>query len=154
MGEVYDAESYEPDKGVGQLLQRVRMELLAALDAAFAADVHLSSLDVSAAQFIILAGLALKQQELSAADLCRGISYDPGAMTRMIDRLESKGLLRRKRCPEDRRVVHLELTGHGRELFPKMRELSMHTLNRLLRGFTKAEVRQLEGFLTRMLQNA
>jgi len=154
MADIYEKETYEPDKSLGQLLQRLRTELLAAHDQAFAANEHLSALEVSSAQFMILAGLALRQQEVSAADLCRGISYDPGAMTRMIDRLESKGLLRRKRCPEDRRIVYLELTAHGRELFESMRELSMHTLNRFLRGFTTAEVRQLEGFLNRMLENA
>jgi hypothetical protein len=35
-----------------------------------------------------------------------------------------------------------------------MREIAMAVANRFLRGFTKAEARQLEGFLGRMLENA
>jgi len=35
-----------------------------------------------------------------------------------------------------------------------MREISMSNANRFLRGFTKSEARQLEGFLNRMLENA
>ena len=35
-----------------------------------------------------------------------------------------------------------------------MREISMMVANRLLRGFTKSEARQLEAMLARMLENA
>jgi len=35
-----------------------------------------------------------------------------------------------------------------------MREISMAVANRFLRGFTRAEARQLEGMLTRLLENA
>jgi len=75
----------------------------------------------------------------SASDLCKGISYDAGAMTRMIDRLEEKGLLRRSRDPGDRRLVNLELTEKGSASLPRMRDVSMKVLNRFLQGFTKAE---------------
>jgi DNA-binding MarR family transcriptional regulator len=72
----------------------------------------------------------------------------------MLDRLESKGLIRRTRSAEDRRLMHLELTEEGRAAYPRMREISMAVANRFLRGFTKSEARQLEGFLTRMLDSA
>ena len=91
---------------------------------------------------------------MSASDLCKGISYDAGAMTRMLDRLESKGLIRRNRSTEDRRLMILELTDEGRAAYPRMREISLSVANRFLRGFSKSEARQLEGFLTRMLENA
>jgi len=75
-------------------------------------------------------------------------------MTRMLDRLESKGLIRRNRSPHDRRLMHLELTEEGRAAYPLMREISVSVTNRFLHGFTKSEARQLEGFLHRMLENA
>lgn len=153
MGDIYDAESYEPRKGVGHLLHRVRTEILAAVDRELSADDQLSALEVTSAQFIIIATLSMGGVK-SASDLCKGISYDAGAMTRMIDRLEEKGLLRRSRDPGDRRLVNLELTEKGIAALPRMRATSMRVLNRFLQGFTKAEARQLEGFLTRMLENA
>lgn len=152
MADIYDEHSYEPRKGVGYLLHRVRTEMLLAMDREFAADEQLSSFEVSSAQFIILATLALGGAK-SASDLCKGISYDAGAMTRMIDRLEDKNLIRRSRCPEDRRLVNLELTEEGQRAFPRMRTAAMNVVNRFLRGFTKAEARQLEGLLGRMLEN-
>ncbi|HEY3785345.1 MAG TPA: MarR family transcriptional regulator [Steroidobacteraceae bacterium] len=153
MTEIYDIESYEPRKGVGYLVNRVRAELLSVVDRELEADADLRPLEVSSAQFIILSTLAQGGQK-SASDLCKGISYDAGAMTRMIDRLEDKGLLQRTRCPQDRRLVYLELTDAGRAAFPRMREISLRVLNSFLRGFSKAEARQLEAYLLRMLENA
>jgi DNA-binding MarR family transcriptional regulator len=154
LGVVYDIETYQPRKGVGHLLNRVRTEMLVALDHALEADQELTALEISAAQFIVIATLAQSDTAKSASDLCRGISYDAGAMTRMIDRLESKGLIRRNRRPDDRRVVYIELTEEGSGAYPRMKQISMGVVNRFLGGFSQAEARQLEGFLTRMLENA
>jgi DNA-binding MarR family transcriptional regulator len=128
--------------------------MLLALDKSLTSDPELSPLGLSAAQFIVIATLALADAPKSASDLCKGISYDAGAMTRMIDRLESKGLIRRHRRPDDRRVVYIELTEEGSHAFPRMKALSMEVVNRFLRGFSQAEARQLEEFLSRMLENA
>jgi len=127
--------------------------MLAAVDREMAADEQLTAMEVTSAQFIILATLSMGTAK-SASDLCKYISYDAGAMTRMIDRLEEKGLLRRSRDPGDRRLVNLELTEKGSEAMPRMRDVAMRVLNRFLQGFTKAEARQLEAYLMRMLENA
>jgi DNA-binding MarR family transcriptional regulator len=153
LGDIYDSTSYQPRKSIGSLLSRVRVEMLAALDEELTRDRRLAPLELSAAQFAVIASLAGEERK-SASDLCKGISYDAGAMTRMLDRLEGKGLIRRNRSPDDRRLVHLELTDEGRVAYPRMRELALGVANRFLRGFTKTEARQLETFLTRMLENA
>jgi DNA-binding MarR family transcriptional regulator len=153
LSDIYDSASYQPRRSIGAMLSRVRVEMLAALDAELAADRRLAPLELSAAQLIVIASLAGEERK-SASDLCKGISYDAGAMTRMLDRLEGKGLIRRNRSPEDRRLVHLELTDEGRAAYPRMRELSLAVANRFLRGFTKADARTLESLLNRMLDNA
>jgi len=154
MGDIYDVATYQPKKSVGALLSRVRVEMLAALDKELGGDRRLAPLELSAAQFIVIANLAGAEEPKSASDLCKGISYDAGAMTRMLDRLEAKGLIRRNRSAHDRRLMHLELTDEGRAAYPRMREISLTVANRFLRGFTKAEARQLESMLGRMLENA
>ena len=154
MGEIYDHSSYQPGKGVGALVSRVRTELLAAMDRELAADKRLAPLELSAAQYVVLAKLAGAMGRMSAADLCKEISYDAGAMTRMLDRLETKDLISRARCTHDRRLTYLELSEERRAAFPRMREIMIGVLNGLLRGFTKAEARQLEALLGRMLDNA
>jgi DNA-binding MarR family transcriptional regulator len=152
MPDIYDAKTYEPRKSVGHLMNRVRTAMFAALDQEFSSEPELAQMEVSSAQFVVIATLALGEAD-SASQLCKGISYDAGAMTRMIDRLESKGLIRRRRAVDDRRLVNLELTEAGRDAFPKMRLCAMRVLNRFLRGFSQTEARQLEGFLHRMLDN-
>jgi DNA-binding MarR family transcriptional regulator len=154
MGDIYDSASYQPRKAIGALLTRVKVEMLAAIDAELAADKRLAPLELSAAQWAVIASLAAGDEPKSAADLCKGISYDAGAMTRMLDRLEIKGLVRRRRSADDRRLVHLELTEEGRAAYPRMREISLTVANRFLRGFSRAEARQLESLLTRMLENS
>ena len=153
MGDIYDSTNYQPGKSIGALLGRIKVAMMAALDEDLAADRRLAPLELSAAQFSVIASLVGETRK-SASDLCRVISYDAGAMTRMLDRLEAKGLIRRNRSPEDRRLVHLELTEEGRAAYPRMRELALAVANRFLRGFTKADARQLESLLTRMLENA
>ena len=153
MGDIYSPETYVASKSVLRLLNRVRSEALAAIDQALAADPQIGALEVSSAQYLIIATLAQREAD-SAAQLCKSFSYDAGAMTRMVDRLEAKGLVQRRRVSDDRRLINLELTEEGRALYPKMRALSVAVQNQFLRGFTKAEARQLESYLARMLQNA
>jgi DNA-binding MarR family transcriptional regulator len=141
----YDATTYNPKASVGGLLSRVKMRLFDALEA------ELAPLGITAAQYVILVNLASGVD--SASGLCRSVSYDPGAMTRMIDRLEKKHLVRRVPCSEDRRIVRLALTDEGRAVYPQLVEKAVRVLNGRLRGFTTDEVRRLEQLLERMLEN-
>ncbi|MGD0503675.1 MAG: MarR family transcriptional regulator [Steroidobacteraceae bacterium] len=150
--QVYDLDTYQPANCVGQLIYRVRAAHMNALDEAIARDPDLAELEISAAQYVIISVLAKRGVD-SATELCKDLSYDGGAMTRMIDRLEAKGLISRHRCPDDRRLVKLELTEAGLAALPKLRECSVRVLNHFMRGFSQAEARQLEGYLGRMLQN-
>jgi DNA-binding MarR family transcriptional regulator len=152
MSDIYTPETFTVTKSVFRLINRVKTEALAALDQALASDPEVSALEVTAAQYVIIATLAEREAN-SSAQLCKSFSYDAGAMTRMVDRLEAKGLLQRRRCTDDRRLVNLELTEAGKALFPKMKMLSMAVQNRFLRGFSRAEVGQLEGYLNRILEN-
>ncbi len=129
-----------------RLVNRVRVELIDALDR------ELAQYDISAAQLIVLASVADKHAD-SAAALCKSISYDPGAMTRMIDRLAQKGLVRRVPNPEDRRAMTLELTAAGRALYPELLQAKQRVQARFLRGFSRDDVRTLETLLNRMLDN-
>ncbi len=155
MGDIYDSTTYQPRKSVGHLLSRVRIEMLTALDRELEGDRRLAPLELSAAQFIIIANLASAEGPLSASDLCKGISYDAGAMTRMLDRLESKALIRRNRSAQDRRLMHLELT----EEWPRRptracaRSPSRWPIASLQRLHQERSAASWRGSLGRMLEN-
>ena len=135
-----------PKIGIIRLVHRLRVELVDALDR------ELARFDISAPQLIVLASVANSEAD-SASALCKSISYDPGAMTRMIDRLQQKGLVRRVPHPEDRRAMNLELTSAGRALYPQLLAAKEAVQAQFLRGFSDDDVRTLEALLNRMLDN-
>ena len=144
---IYDRKNFDPREAIGALIGRTRKAMIQEIDA------ELAPLHVSAAQWLVV--LVLGQgAAASAAELCDLLSYDPGAMTRLLDRLEEKGVLRRARDDSDRRTVRLELTASGKALYPKILAAMVDVFNRLLRGFSRSEVSELEGYLKRMLANA
>jgi DNA-binding MarR family transcriptional regulator len=147
MKPIYDRKTFKPREAVGALIGLARKTMMSKIDA------ELAPLDVSAAQWLVVL-LVGENAVSSAAGLCDKLAYDPGAMTRLLDRLESKGIVRRVRTPEDRRTIQLELTDSGKSLFPKIIGAIADVNNSLLRGFSRDEVSQLEGFLRRMLANA
>jgi DNA-binding MarR family transcriptional regulator len=75
-------------------------------------------------------------------------------MTRLIDRLEAKGVVVRKVGIGDRRLISIELTATGLAIAKKAAP-TFETVNRqLLDGFTDREVEQLTGMLRRLSDNA
>lgn len=141
-----EAEAQHSPTGIVRLISRVRSEVMDAMDR------ELAPYEISAAQLIVLSTIAAGEAD-SASALCKGISYDPGAMTRMIDRLAQKGLLRRRPHPEDRRTMNVELTPAGVELFPKLVAAKEAVVLRFFSGFNRKDMDSLERLLNRMLGN-
>ena len=131
---------------IGPLIGRVRSVLLSKLDG------ELQPFGMTGMQFAILKSLADGSVGTSA-DLCRLLHYDAGSMTRLVDRLEEKGLIRRERSRDDRRVVSLRVTGAGRTLLPRLWDSAASVTQRMLTGFTALEVDHLRNFLGRMIEN-
>ncbi len=125
------------------LVMRVRMAIIQSLDQEFLLDEDVASLEVTSAQFAILKHV-LKGKATAACELCKVMDYDRGAMSRMIDRLESKGLLRRVALAHTRRSMALEVTDAGKTAFPKMQVCLNKGGNRLLEGITKTPGRAVE----------
>jgi len=142
----YVSGQYRPDQSVGYLMKRVLSSVLAQ------ADERLASLDLTHAQWLPLFKLAVKECH-TVAGLARELDLDPGAMTRSLDRLETKGLVRRERSTEDRRVVNLVLTDEGRLVARQVPPVMAEVLNNHLKGFSEDEWKQLIALLTRMVAN-
>lgn len=139
-------QSFVEGLSVGQLMGRARSSLLAALDA------ELERFGLNGMQFAVLKHLA-NGDAGTAADLCRVMYYDGGSMTRVVDRLEERGLLRRERCREDRRVVYLRVAPNGRALLPRLLAAASGVIEAHLAGFSPAETQMLKAYLKRMIEN-
>jgi len=139
----------QPPEGglrVGYLMGRARASLLSGLDA------ELARFGLSGMQFAVLKPRS-EGSARTAADLCRFMQYDTGAMTRILDRLEAKALVRRERSREDRRAVVLRVSASGRGQLPRLAAAAARVLEGHLAGFAPAEIEALQGYLGRMIAN-
>lgn len=57
---------------------------------------------------------------LNTSVLAASLLASKGNITRLLDRMEQDGLLKRELCPDDRRVSKIFLTPEGEERFDKM----------------------------------
>ena len=64
--------------------------------------------------------------------LARATALSPSATTRLVTRLEDRGLLTRVLCADDRRGIYTELTPAGRDLYERARPIHDKTLERIL----------------------
>ena len=144
----YSAATYRSEESVGYLMRRIMSAVAQAMDSQMSDPdgptypqwIPLHKLEVGAATTV--------------AELARECLLDAGAMTRLLDRLESKGLCRRVRSLEDRRVVNIELTDEGRAAAQQVPEILSRVQNEHLAGFSEAEWEQLKSYLRRILDNA
>ncbi|MGS0754965.1 MarR family winged helix-turn-helix transcriptional regulator [Roseateles sp. GG27B] len=74
-------------------------------------------------------------------------------MSRLLDRLEAKGLCQRERSTEDRRVVMVSLTDEGWRVSAQLPSMLSDIFNAHLLGFTHDEWRLLLVLLHRMIAN-
>ncbi len=145
--EFYRADNYVTEESVGYLMRRAL--------AMVAQDVEreLVVSDLTNAQWVPLLKLFMGEAS-TVAELARECHLDAGAMTRLLDRLEAKGLCRRVRSVEDRRVVNIELTEPGRETARGIPGVLCRIQNAHLAGFSADEFQAFKGFLRRILDNA
>ena len=143
----YCVEGYAPESGFGYLIRRVMLAMTQEIER------QLEPSDLTNAQWVPLFKLFLGKAS-TVAELARECHLDAGAMTRLLDRLEAKGLCRRVRSVADRRVVNIELTETGRVAAEGIPVVLCRVQNAHLTGFSVEEFETLKGFLNRILDNA
>lgn len=140
--------SYCAEDSVGYLMRRVMQSI------ASQADARLEPHELTHGQWMPLFVLLKAGGAATAAHVARQVSIDPGAATRMLDRLEKKGFVSRSRSTEDRRVVRVALTEAGHQAAGEVPKVLSQVLNEHLAGFSFDEWQTLLALLRRMLANA
>src|SRR5574343_525092 len=143
----YDATRLSPEDSVGYLMRKVMSSIRTQ------ADAQLSTHDMTYAQWLPLFKLSLCTTAPTVAGLARDLETDPAAMTRVLDRLEAKGLVALERSTPDRRVVQIALTPEGQAVAARVPPVLAEVLNGHLSDFTHDEWQQLLHLLRRMLAN-
>lgn len=114
----------------------------------------------SAEQLLLSHGLTMTQLgvlevilhkgPLSHRELGRKVLTSAANMTDVIDKLAARGLVRRVRCPQDRRLVKVELTESGTALIELIFPAHASDIARLMSGLSACEMAEL-GLLLRKL---
>ena len=76
----------------------------------------------------------------------RMVERSPNA-TRLMDKLCAKELISREHCPNDRRVVYIEITKKGKGL---LKDISKHLKDDLLKNLTEEEAKKLSDLLDKI----
>jgi DNA-binding MarR family transcriptional regulator len=109
-------------------------------------------LGLTRSQWQVLAFLA-PNEGIHQGGLAEILEVEPITLLRILDKLESRGLIERRQHPTDRRIWLLYLTPQAHPILDQMRELGDLTRSEALDGIPEAEREKLLGTLTIMKKN-
>ena len=110
---------------------------------------------LSAAAWFLLSML-IDEDGISQGEISRRFEVDPSRITRLAQRLQDEGLLRRERDAEDTRVMRLHTTEEGRLLIENGRERRDGFEDRIRRELSEeelAEFRRMLGVVAQVMAN-
>lgn len=85
--------------------------------------------ELSVVEYTVLDSLSRQDGwHMRMQQLARASALSPSATTRLVTRLEDRGLLTRILCADDRRGIYTELTPQGRSLYERARPIHDATL--------------------------
>jgi DNA-binding MarR family transcriptional regulator len=125
----------------GLLLEALQKESLGTFD--------LSFVEYSVLRLLARAGEA---HQLSPSRLAEQVVRTTGAMTKILDRLERRGLLERVPDPTDRRALLVHLTEDGLEQSDKASAAYIVVRSRVLEGLAAGELATLTAGVSRLAE--
>jgi len=141
----YTVENLEPGTSIGYLIKRCGALMTQIAERQF------ESTQVSFTQWTTLMTLCKSAQPISATQLSNYCGHDMGALTRVVDELERRGLVRRERSRRDRRAVEIVVTPAGRRQAESAKRVIVDLLNELVAPYSDAELATLIDLMQRML---
>ena len=112
-----------------------------------------SEADLTASQYNVLRILrGTHPKSLTVGEIGeRTIARDPD-ITRLVDRLDTRGLVKRTRSEQDRRVVEVEITRKGLEVLQHLEPHSARMPQALIGHVAPRKLRQLSTLLAEVLE--
>jgi len=140
----YDETSFVPPTSIGYLVKHIAKQMMMQAELVFA------DRELSFSQWV---AMTLIRHEIAdnCAAIARQLGHTSGATTRLVDQLDERGLVRRSREGDDRRVVKLELTAAGVLALDALAPRMIDFWNTLLVDFERNEVETMITLLSRLL---
>lgn len=140
-----------PNPCSGASLGLMFRQIRDAMWARMAAELDALGHDLTFSQYITLKQLA--QGFASVTDLARAADVNPGAMTRLLDKLETQGLIVREADASDRRALHIHLTPAGLVIWQDINQCGMRVREHAMQGMDDAQREQLTRLLEQVRDN-
>jgi len=139
------AASAERAHELGRLLRRLTRQLVEPGNEGFPGELR----GLTSVEQLVLLEVGERGRPMMS-ELALGCGQALSTMTGLVDRLEKKGVLRRQRTEEDRRVVYVELTPEGDRAYQERLELDMRVVITLLDALSPGEQAAVIGALTKV----
>ena len=124
-----------------------------ALNHRFNRNFKLYQMNVSSEEWMVLMCL-WERDGLTQQELCNATLRDKPGMSRLIDRMERLGWVRRTCDEDDLRTRRIRLTREGRQLEDKARFVADKTLKEALRGLSQEELNTCQETLRIIFNNS
>ncbi len=135
-----------PNPSLGLLLRQVRDGLVRQLDVSIAEE----GLGLGFSHYIGLKVLVGMGAPCTANELAQAIDQAPSAVTRLLDKLESLGCVRREAHASDRRALQIVVTDEGHALWKRLKRRGDAVIDFAMRDLAPEERELLMNLLTRI----
>jgi len=115
-------------------------------------DRQLKDFGLTPCQFEVLM-ILWEEDGILLSELGRRVSRDGPTITGVIDRMEKKMLVKRKRDSRDRRAVRVVLTSKSRGMEEQLSITKKQILEKITKHLSTREINQLEAILVKMMKN-
>ena len=114
-----------------KLIEKI-LENINAIKREIAAEMHtfFNEVSITHSQWIVL-HFVKKNRNINIKDLANLLDTTSSAATQIVDSLVNKGLLLRRRNPDDRRTLKIELSEKSKNQFDSIKNKSFKTLSSL-----------------------
>lgn len=130
---------------LGYLLRRVSNQVSAEFERSLRAR------SISVAEWVVLSQIASKSCSTSG-ELADRLKLTRGAISKIVEKLEDKGLLARSCLQDDARVKPLHLTEKGSGILPQLVEIADGNDRRFFSGLTDGEQQLLRKILQKLAE--
>jgi DNA-binding MarR family transcriptional regulator len=117
------------------------------------AKLVMEKFSLSAGEYDALGSLRIQGEpfELTPSDICQANMLSSGGLTKVLNHLESRGLITRRACIEDQRSRKVQLTSQGKQLIDSMlQEVFVSYRNLMNIALTVEEQKTLDELLQKI----
>lgn len=113
---------------------------------------ELKDFNITVEQWNVVKHLS-EREGCNQKDLAKRCLKDRAALTRILDILEKKDIIKRKSSPNDRREFLIFLTSIGKKTFSDISPIMNATASRNFNNFTFDEIDNLKSLLDKLISN-